>query len=300
MVAEAEAPSGGSRAQSRSMLQTFVLHSHDWSETSLILDVFTRERGRIVAAAKGAKRPHSQLRSVLLPFQRLLTSYGTRTPDDAEVWLLKHAEWAGGSAWPGGAAMLPAFYVNELLMRFLVRLEPQPVLFDVYTHTLPVLTEPAAVPAALRSFELVLMRMLGHLPSLAAESASGEVVRAGRHYALWPDVGLQTWHEGADPGATPQCLPGEALLAIEQALGRVTGDVARLRHAQALHDLMHACVPVLNELKIGMRGLIHYHLGAHTLRTRQWMIELQQLTRSNTIDLPVLTSAPDAEEPPAP
>ena len=201
MADDAAPSSSPSRAAARAMLHSYVLHSHDWSETSLILDVFTRERGRIVAAAKGAKRPYSQLRSVLLPFQHLLLSFGTRTPDDAEVWLLKHAEWAGGSAWPGGAAMLPAFYVNELLMRFLVRLEPQPVLYDVYTQTLPVLTEPAAVPAALRSFELVLLRALGHLPSLRAESATGEQVQADRVYALWPQSGLRTCMKGRTPAA---------------------------------------------------------------------------------------------------
>ena len=51
------------------MLQSYVLHRYDWSETSLILDLFTREDGRLAVAAKGAKRPHSQLRAVLLPFQ---------------------------------------------------------------------------------------------------------------------------------------------------------------------------------------------------------------------------------------
>jgi DNA repair protein RecO (recombination protein O) len=276
----ATSSTGGSRALARAMLHAYVLHSHDWSESSLILDVFTRERGRIIAAAKGAKRPYSQLRSVLLPFQRLNVSFGTRTPDETEVWLLKHAEWGGGSAWPGGAAMLPAYYLNELLMRFLVRLEPMPILFDVYAHTLPVLTEPAAVPAALRAFELILLRVLGHLPSLAAESASGELVRAERPYALWPDLGLQPWEEGADSGSSPQCLPGHALLAIEQALSAIMADTSRLCRVDDLHDLMHACVPVLNELKIGMRALIHYHLGSHTLRTRQWMIELQQLDQA--------------------
>ena len=48
-------------------LQGYVLHRYDWSETSLILDLFTREQGRVAVAAKGAKRPYSQLRSVLLP-----------------------------------------------------------------------------------------------------------------------------------------------------------------------------------------------------------------------------------------
>ena len=52
-------------------LQAYVLHRYDWSESSLILELFTREQGRLAVAAKGAKRPHSQLRSVLLPFQRV-------------------------------------------------------------------------------------------------------------------------------------------------------------------------------------------------------------------------------------
>ena len=264
------------KAGPRAALQAYILHSHDWSESSLILDVFTRERGRIVAAAKGAKRPYSQLRSVLLPFQRLSVGFGTRTPDEAEVWLLKQAEWGGGPAWPGGAAMLPAYYVNELLLRFLVRLEPQPVLFDVYALTLPVLTEPAAVPAALRAFELVLLRLLGHLPNLASESASGEVVRPDARYALWPDLGLRPWSPDIDPMQQPQSLPGQALQALEQDLSAVVADPSRLRDIDALHALMHACVPVLSELKSCMRALIHYHLGSQPLRTRQWMIELQQ------------------------
>ena len=63
-------------------LQAYVLHHYDWSESSLILDLFTRERGRMAVAAKGAKRPYSQLRVVLLPFQRLHVSLGRSADDD--------------------------------------------------------------------------------------------------------------------------------------------------------------------------------------------------------------------------
>ena len=49
----------------------FVLHSIPYKETSLILDVFTRQFGRVALIAKGAKRPHSALRPVLLQFQPL-------------------------------------------------------------------------------------------------------------------------------------------------------------------------------------------------------------------------------------
>src|SRR5664279_4012116 len=64
------------RGHRNAPLAAFVLHHYDWSESSLILDLFTREQGRIAVAAKGAKRPFSQLRSVLLPFQRIQVSLG--------------------------------------------------------------------------------------------------------------------------------------------------------------------------------------------------------------------------------
>ena len=103
----------------------FVLHQHDWSESSLILDLFTRGQGRVVAAARGAKRPYSQLRAVLLPFQRLNVALG-RLPDASEVQNLRQAEWAGGPPMPAGAALFAGFYLNELLIRLLARHDPHP------------------------------------------------------------------------------------------------------------------------------------------------------------------------------
>jgi Recombination protein O N terminal len=71
MVTRSSAPRSPRATRAAVPLAAFVLHRYDWSESSLILDLFTREQGRIAVAAKGAKRPYSQLRSVLLPFQRL-------------------------------------------------------------------------------------------------------------------------------------------------------------------------------------------------------------------------------------
>ena len=86
------------RAARNAPLAAFVLHRYDWSESSLILDLFTREQGRIAVAAKGAKRPFSQLRSVLLPFQRIQVSLGRQPAgeDAREVQTLRGADWAGG------------------------------------------------------------------------------------------------------------------------------------------------------------------------------------------------------------
>ena len=110
----------------------FVLHRYDWSESSLILEVFTRHQGRIALIAKGAKRPSSSFRPVLLPLQRLHLAFG----GDAEIRTLKSAEWQGGHVMPTGEALLSGYYLNELLLTLLARDDPHPVLFDVYAAQL--------------------------------------------------------------------------------------------------------------------------------------------------------------------
>ena len=91
----------------------YVLHSYDWSESSLILEAFTRHYGRTALVAKGAKRPSSGFRPVLLPLQPLHIAYA----GDAEIRTLKSAEWMGGHVMPTGDALLAGYYLNELIMR---------------------------------------------------------------------------------------------------------------------------------------------------------------------------------------
>ncbi len=258
-----------------------MLHSHDWSESSLILELFCREQGKVLAVAKGAKRPYSQLRPVLMPFQRINVAFGVKRADEAEVWLLRHAEWAGGPAWPGGAALLPAFYLNELLMRLLARHDPHPELFDAYADALSGLTQPTLLAAALRGFELVLLRRLGLLPDLSTETVSAVPVLAGQAHTLHPELGVRVtpWQvDVSEPGVrgdAPPQLHGAMLQSLEAALSQPVQAGQSVMPA-----VMAACVTggvqVMNDLKAITRVLLHYHLGSHTLRTRQLMIELQQ------------------------
>ena len=94
----------------------FVLHRYDWSESSLILEMFTRHHGRVALVAKGAKRPSSNFRPVLLPLQPLHVAFG----GDAEIRTLRAAEWVGGQVMPTGDALLSGYYLNELLLRLLL------------------------------------------------------------------------------------------------------------------------------------------------------------------------------------
>jgi DNA repair protein RecO (recombination protein O) len=112
----------------------YVLHRYDWSESSLILEVFTRHRGRTALVAKGAKRPSSNFRPVLLPLQPLHLSWTQSASDSAEIHPLKGAEWVGGHTMPTGEALLSGLYLNELLMRLLARDDAHSLLFDHYAR----------------------------------------------------------------------------------------------------------------------------------------------------------------------
>ena len=246
----------------------FVLHQHDWSESSLILDLFTRGQGRVVAAAKGAKRPYSQLRAVLLPFQRIHVTIGRVSGDEgaSEVHNLRGAEWAGGAAMLTGAPLFSGFYLNELLMKLLARHDPHPALFDIYAQTLPSLTSAndQQVQAALRAFELSLLREIGVLPDLSLETLTQQPLDGDRRYALRADAGLVP--AGGRDDELGGELSGDVLIGLQAAL----------EHG-SLDALRQACERSLGELRAALRGLVHYHLGSSVLRTREVMRDLQNL-----------------------
>ena len=249
-------------------LLAYVLHHYDWSETSLIVDLFTRERGRVAVAAKGAKRPYSQLRSVLLPFQRLMVQLGKAPKDEtAEVHTLRSAEWAGGVPMAGGAALISAFYLNELLLKLIARQDAHPLLFDAYADTLAALSarDDAATQIALRAFELMLLREIGVLPELGVITQTVQAVQQGAAYTLHPEAGVTPAPIG-EPGVS-----GAALVAIEAALAHGSG--AALRQATAA---------VLTALRGPLRNLLHYHLGSPQLRTRQVMMDVQKLLEAQS------------------
>jgi DNA repair protein RecO (recombination protein O) len=258
-------------------LAAFVLHHYDWSESSLVLDLFTREEGRLVVVAKGAKRPSSQLRAVLLPLQRLNLTL-TRPPapaptaapvlaDEAtapagEVRTLRAAEFGGGAPMPGGAAIFSGYYLNELLIKLLARNDPHPALFDAYAATLPLLAggTDAVVQAALRAFELVLLREVGLLPELTRDAATQRALQPDGRYALRPEFGLVRVGS-EEPGVVAELWP-----PLQQALDR-----------RDLKALALACATDPMALRTQLRPWLHYHLGTPTLRTRTVMQDLQRL-----------------------
>lgn len=160
--------------------RAFVLHLYPYSETSLIVDVFSRDHGRLALLARGARRPRSAMRGLLMAFQPLeLGWFGA-----GEVKTLAKAEWIGGMPLLGGRCLLLGYYLNELLVKMLPREDPHGVLFDAYSAALHALAHGGADAPELRRFEKALLKELGYGMTLDREAITGDQIMAQAQYAF--------------------------------------------------------------------------------------------------------------------
>jgi DNA repair protein RecO (recombination protein O) len=246
----------------------FVVHRYDWSESSLILETFTRHHGRVTLVAKGAKRPSSNFRPVLLPLQPLRITYS----GDAEIRTLKGAEWVGGHIMPMGEALLSGYYLNELLLRLLARDDPHPRLFDLYTQVVQVLASghqsghEGTIAPVLRAFELLLLKDIGLLPDLNLQTLTFSPLQADVAYSLVAEGGLREQSAQERAG-----LSGSVWQQLFDSLNHEAPMAATLRVCAELPSEQR------NALQAQLRALLHYHCGVSTLRTRQVMMDLQAL-----------------------
>src|SRR5688500_4756938 len=146
----------------------FVLHTYPYKETSLIVELFTRRFGRVALLARGARRPRSAMRGMLLSFHPLRLSFS----GSAELGNLTAVDWAGALQPLAGQGLMCGFYLNELLLRLLPRDDPHEALFDAYAEALKELSEGSLHPAVLRGFEKRLLAELGYAPLLDRDAAS--------------------------------------------------------------------------------------------------------------------------------
>jgi DNA repair protein RecO (recombination protein O) len=226
-----------------------VLHSYPYKETSLIIEVFSREYGRLGLVAKGAKRPHSALRGVLQTFQPLNLGWTGKS----EFPTLTAAEWVGGMLPLEKSALLCGFYLNELLMKFLVRNEAHTKLFDHYVATLNQLAHGESAPIALRKFEVVLLRESGLLGDFTYCHRSKNKVQTDALYVLDPERGVYP----ADEHAVSTKIAGKTLLDM--------------------HDANYQDSTTQVQSKLLMRQLLRHHLHGASLNTRQILIDLHKL-----------------------
>ena len=234
----------------------YVLHSYPYQETSLIIEAFTREFGRVAMVAKGAKRPHSALRSVLMPFHALTLDWSGR----ADLKTLRTAEWCGAFRLLRGRALICGFYLNELLLKLVHRDDPHDALFDAYEQTLHALLEGGDHAVVLRCFEKRLLCELGYALTLDRDAETGQPLQAQRRYQYIIDRGPVAVN------AQKQGNQGNEL-GLE-LLGQTLIDMKEDSYASAVTQ---------QQSKSLMRLLIGHYLGNQTLHSRQLLIDLQDL-----------------------
>jgi len=153
-----------------------VLRTIDFSETSSVVTLFTREFGKVRALAKGARRPKGPFESALDLLALCRIVFLRKSSESLD--LLTEAKLERRFRPPGGdlSSLYAAYYVAELLNELTDDYDPHPKLFDAADETLAALSSPGRVSAALLRFELTALRELGHLPSLEACGECGTVV----------------------------------------------------------------------------------------------------------------------------
>lgn len=227
----------------------YVLHTYPYRETSLIVEVFSQNSGRLPLMARGARRPKSALRGLLLSFQPLALSWFGK----AELRTLHSAEWQGGQPLLQGMALICGFYLNELLLKLLHRDDPHEQLFLYYQQTLRDLAQRTDYAAILRRFEMNLLKELGYALTLDHDAGSGAAIEPGA-----------TYHYVNERGPVRQ-KAGQIGVELR---GKTLLDMAANDYTDAA---------TLQQSKVLMRALINHYLGDETLHTRQLLRDLQEL-----------------------
>lgn len=229
----------------------YLLHTYPYRETSLVAEIYTRDTGRVALIARGARRPRSVLRGVLMAFQPLLLAWSGKS----ELKMLHKAEWQGGYVPLRGLSLICGFYLNELLLKLLPREDAHEQLFEAYAAALAQLPNARDHAAVLRRFERVLLRELGYGLVLDREVAGGNPIEPAARYRYVPERGPLPAREGGEQSGVE--LTGQTL--IDMAVDHYA-DPRTVQQSKAL-----------------MRALINHCLGRQTLHTRQLLRDLQQL-----------------------
>lgn len=227
----------------------YVLHLHPYSETSLVVDVFTRDHGRVPLLARGARRPRSAMRGMLMSFQPLqLDWFG-----GGEVKTLARAEWLGGMPLLGGRCLLLGYYLNELLLKLLPREDAHGALYEAYAAALTALAVGRADAPELRRFEKTLLKELGYGLTLDIDVETGRPVVPEEEYTYFIERG-------------PVARVGAGETAVLR--GKTLLDMAADDYSDPRTRI---------ESRHLMRQLIAHYLGGKPLQSRRVFIELQEL-----------------------
>lgn len=223
----------------------YVLHRQAFRNTSLLLDFFCLDYGRVKVVARGARSAKSKYRGLIHPFQPLLVSFSGR----GDLKTLITAEASVSSLNLKGTRLFSGMYINELLIRLLHSHVEHQRLYNVYQETLLSLRGDNAVEPALRGFELQLLGELGYGINLTTECDTDLPLNPATRYRFIPDVGFE------------KVLSGEAA-------GQDSIDVLSGEHIIALRNLDFSDTAAALTAKRLLRKALARHLGDKPLASR--------------------------------
>ena len=239
-----------------SLQPAWILHQYPYRDSSLLLEVFTRDHGRIGLVARGARSVKSRWHSQLQMLRPLLLSWTLRT----DLGTLTGVDNRGMLVTVTGRRVFSACYLNELLMRLLARHDPHPELFDAYEASVMALEQ--AEEQALRLFEKRLLQALGYGLLLDHEAGTGAPVDADCLYEYRLETGPVRCQADGGSGIF---LQGSSLLALD--------------HDKLLEP--QAC----REVKQLMRAALALYLGARPLKTREVLRQMSSLSNNEVAEL---------------
>lgn len=188
----------------------FILHGRPYRDTSLLVDVLSQEYGRINGVLRGVRSKSSRFKGIARPFTPLVMSWSGK----GKLVTIHSLEPSGESYWLTGKALVSAFYLNELLIRFLHPYDPQADIYAIYARALAGLHAANAnnLEPILRTFEFDLLKLLGFGLQLSKTRDTRETVLPDKFYVVIPDSGIEPL-----VAATPNenCWLGRRLVAIE-------------------------------------------------------------------------------------
>ncbi|MEO9523920.1 DNA repair protein RecO [Marinobacter alexandrii] len=196
----------------------YVIHRRPWRETSLMVDVFTLNRGRLTVIARGANSAKSPLKAQLQPFQPLMLDWAGR----GDLKTLTHVDTRIGPSLHRTASLYSGLYLNELLQRILPAADPHPTLFAAYINAIAELADTTDIEPVLRRFERAFAAELGFDFSWDLATDTGQSVEPGQQYCYDPEQGIVAQ---PGPGIRVQKLPGEVLQAL--AMGDLKAEPCR-------------------------------------------------------------------------
>jgi len=229
-------------ADRHSLRDAFLLHRRNFRETSLLLDIFSRDHGILRLIAKGAMRGRGGRSGVLQPFAPLSLGWTLR----GEPAVLTAAESRGKVFALSGKNLFCGFYLNELLLRLLPEHDPHPGIFAVYGQSLERLQSGERLDETLRCFELALLEEIGYGLVLDHDADSGDAIRPERHYVYHIEHG------------PVEASPGDAAIRGSALLGLRDGCLSGLAE--------------INEAKRLLRRVINHHLGGRPLKSRELFV----------------------------